>query len=231
MSLTPLIHNFLETLGKLGYARTTLSGYAQDLHAFERHVVRCGDLRITDITLRIVDAFLDGQDPDGKPPCPATRNRRLSCLRSFFRYLIEQGELPNDQDPTRRVRFARLAQRGTQFFVLRRICPDDSGRAQHLPRLDKATGLGHPGPFIQQRHSLDGVGVVERGAGGCAGGASFGLAAQGRPSQRHPDQPNHALGASRLAGSASKQSSSRPSPVCQSPPAASFSAHRGTDCQ
>ncbi len=116
MSLTPFIHNFLETLGKLGYARTTLSGYAQDLQAFERHVVRCGDLRITDLTLRIVEDYLDGSTLGDVSPSPATRNRRLSCLRSFFRYLIEREELPQDQDPTRRVRFARLAQREPSFL-------------------------------------------------------------------------------------------------------------------
>ncbi|RJO60561.1 MAG: hypothetical protein C4542_08885 [Dehalococcoidia bacterium] len=110
MPLEQEIDNFVKYLGNLGYADSTRIGYEQDLRAFVRFVEKSNDGQRPNLSPENVEAFINRPDQHGKPPSPAYRNRRLSCLRSFFRYLVERQLLDENMNPTRLVRFARLAQ-------------------------------------------------------------------------------------------------------------------------
>jgi len=110
MFLEQEIDNFVKYLGNLGYADSTQTGYEQDLRALARFVEKSNNRPSWTIPPVAVEAFINRPDQHGKPPSPAYRNRRLSCLRSFFRYLMERQLLDKNQNPTRLVRFARLAQ-------------------------------------------------------------------------------------------------------------------------
>jgi len=110
MSLEQEIDNFVKYLANLGYADSTRTGYEQDLHAFANFIEKPNDRPSLNIPPTTVEAFINRPDRNGKPPSPAYRNRRLSCLRSFFHYLVERQLLEESLNPTRPIRFARLAQ-------------------------------------------------------------------------------------------------------------------------
>ena len=112
MSNDALLQEFFNDLKRLGYADSTLKGYRQDLHTL---ALFCGG-PITAMSQATVEAFISRPNDKGDSPSPAYRNRRLSCLRSFFRFLVRQGWLDDNHDPTRHVRFSRLVQSEPSFL-------------------------------------------------------------------------------------------------------------------
>jgi len=73
---------------------STTKHYMSDLAIFQNFV---GDVPPQEINLKIVDQFVHSQSEQGLKP--ATINRRLSALSSFFEYLIAESENGQWQNP------------------------------------------------------------------------------------------------------------------------------------
>jgi site-specific recombinase XerD len=82
-SLT-LAHAFEQFLEVSSFAQRTHESYAQDLAPL---LAEAGQQPVTTLTTDVLQAFLARQEP----LAPATYNRRLAALRSFTRWLREQG--------------------------------------------------------------------------------------------------------------------------------------------
>src|SRR5260221_4247516 len=81
LTLSRAFEQFLEVSS---FARRTRESYAEDLASL---FAECGQSPITALTTEVIQAFLARQES----LAPATYNRRLAALRSFTRWLREQG--------------------------------------------------------------------------------------------------------------------------------------------
>jgi len=119
-----------------GLARNTLEAYSNDLQQFGEFVRRhrLGPLAITPPDLAtFVSELADGRS--GKPPvAPATLQRKVACLRSFYRHLRREQLI--DNDPTSELHPPRA--RGRLPNVLSR---DDISRLLSQPRGNSAAAL------------------------------------------------------------------------------------------
>jgi integrase/recombinase XerD len=101
LHLTDLTLEFLAMLElERGLSRNTLEAYRSDLQQYGAFLGRIGvdplEVRPADVT-----AFVSGLaiGRDGKPPvAPATLQRKIACLRSFYRHLRREQII--DHDPT-----------------------------------------------------------------------------------------------------------------------------------
>ena len=112
----------LDFLGYLelerGLSRNTLDAYSSDLQQYGRFLDRRGldPLQVdpTDLSA-FISELADGRDGK-RPVAPATLQRKIACLRSFYRHLRREQML--DHDPTSELRAPR--QRGRLPKVLSR---------------------------------------------------------------------------------------------------------------
>ena len=112
----------LDFLGYLelerGLSRNTLEAYRSDLQQYGRFLDRRGldPLQVdpTDLSA-FISELADGRDGK-RPVAPATLQRKIACLRSFYRHLRREQML--DHDPTSELRAPR--QRGRLPKVLSR---------------------------------------------------------------------------------------------------------------
>lgn len=107
------IDRFLAHLHARAYSPRTLRDYREDLE-------RLAQLLPDDTwppPTQLIEFFLASHQDANRRAAPAHRNRRLSCLRSFFRYLVEQEGLPPEHDPTRGLRFSRLTRTTPSFLT------------------------------------------------------------------------------------------------------------------
>src|SRR6266478_6310416 len=81
LTLACAFEQFLEVSS---FARRTRESYAEDLAPL---LTECGQKPVTELSADVVWAFLARQES----LAPATYNRRLAALRSFTRWLREQG--------------------------------------------------------------------------------------------------------------------------------------------
>jgi len=90
-----------------GLSRNTLDAYRSDLQQFGAHLERSGGaaLTATPDDLGAFVAALAGGDGGRPPVAPATLQRKVACLRSFYRHL-RRAELL-EQDPTAQLRAPR----------------------------------------------------------------------------------------------------------------------------
>ncbi len=128
--LTELTLDFLATLElERGLSRNTLEAYRSDLQQFGAFLGRRGldPLAAGPIDLAaFVSELADGRE--GKPPvAPATLQRKIACLRSFYRHLRREQMI--DHDPTSELRPPRS--RGRLPKVLSR---DDVARLLAQPQ-------------------------------------------------------------------------------------------------
>jgi integrase/recombinase XerD len=128
--LTDLTLDFLATLElERGLSRNTLEAYRSDLQQYGLFLGRRGQdpLRVGPADLSaFVSELADGRD--GKPPvAPATLQRKIACLRSFYRHLRREQMI--DYDPTAELRPPRA--RGRLPKVLTR---DEVNRLLEQPR-------------------------------------------------------------------------------------------------
>jgi integrase/recombinase XerD len=117
--LTDLVLDFLGYLElERGLSRNTLEAYRSDLHQYGRFLDRRG-LDPLEVDPPDLGAFIselaDGRDGK-RPVAPATLQRKIACLRSFYRHLRREQIL--DHDPTSELRAPR--QRGRLPTVLSR---------------------------------------------------------------------------------------------------------------
>jgi len=110
MNLATAIDTFLSELEKLNYSKRTIKGYKQDLEMLEE-VVCLQNCEVNCLTSEQVEVFLDYSVQVGKSPSSSYRNRRLSCLRSFFSLLTDKKIITSKQNPTTSIKFARVVNR------------------------------------------------------------------------------------------------------------------------
>jgi len=84
-SLT-LARAFEQFLQVSSFARRTRESYTEDLAPL---FAECGQIPVTGLTAEVIQTFLVRQES----LAPATYNRRLAALRSFTRWLRDQGRL------------------------------------------------------------------------------------------------------------------------------------------
>lgn len=90
-----LVDQFLEFLAvERGLSPNTRAAYATDLRDFVRFLAAAGVRSAADITRKhIVDHLMEGREAGLKS---ATLARRLAAVRSWFRYLCDEGLLARD---------------------------------------------------------------------------------------------------------------------------------------
>jgi integrase/recombinase XerD len=128
--LTDLTLDFLATLElERGLSRNTLDAYRSDLQQFGQFLGR-RDRDPLQVTPADLAAFVSelAAGLDGRPPvAPSTLQRKIACLRSFYRHLRREQLL--DHDPTSELRPPRS--RGRLPKVLTR---DEVNRLLEQPR-------------------------------------------------------------------------------------------------
>jgi integrase/recombinase XerD len=128
--LTDLTLDFLATLElERGLSRNTLEAYRSDLQQYGLFLGRRGQDPLT-VTPQDLAAFVSelAAGLDGRPPvAPATLQRKIACLRSFYRHLRREQLI--EHDPTAELRPPRS--RGRLPKVLSR---DEVNRLLEQPR-------------------------------------------------------------------------------------------------
>jgi integrase/recombinase XerD len=128
--LTELTLDFLATLElERGLSRNTLVAYASDLQQFGSFLGRRGrdPLTVDPADLAAFVTELACGHDDRPPVAPATLQRKIACLRSFYRHLRREELI--DHDPTAQLRPPRS--RGRLPKVLSR---DEVARLLEQPR-------------------------------------------------------------------------------------------------
>ncbi len=142
---------FLEYLTvERGASAHTLAAYARDLREFEAFLAREGRGRFAEADARALRAWLAWLH--GRKLARASVARRLSSVRSCFRFLVRRGVL--DQNPARQVRSPRLARR------LPNVLPKDESK-ELLDRTPEASLAGWRDHAILELLYATGIRVAE----------------------------------------------------------------------
>src|SRR5580765_652985 len=97
VSSQPFEHLVLDFLAYLeferGLSRNTLDAYRSDLQQFGGHLERTGGNALSVVHADLADlvATLAAGEADRPPVKPATLQRKVACLRSFYRNLRRQA--------------------------------------------------------------------------------------------------------------------------------------------
>src|SRR5690349_23002569 len=128
--LTDLTLDFLGSLElERGLSRNTLEAYRSDLQQYGAFLGRrdCDPLTVTPPDLAAFISELAAGHEGKRPVAPATLQRKIACLRSFYRHLRREQLI--DYDPTAELRPPRST--GRLPKVLSR---DEVGRLLEQPR-------------------------------------------------------------------------------------------------
>jgi integrase/recombinase XerD len=138
-STQPFEHLVLDFLAYLeferGLSRNTLEAYRSDLAQLGSHLERTETDALSvahDDLNRFVASLADG-DGDRPPVAPATLQRKVACLRSFYRHLRREGLVP--EDPTAQLHAPRQARKLPQVLSREEVAhllaqPSGSGPAE-----------------------------------------------------------------------------------------------------
>src|SRR5690242_5435845 len=108
--LTELVLDYLAFLElERGLSRNTLEAYRSDLQQYGAFLDRAGRDPLEVTTAELRDFVSEIQSANGSRAAPATVQRKVACLRSFYRYLRREQIL--EQDPTADLRGPRLGAR------------------------------------------------------------------------------------------------------------------------
>jgi integrase/recombinase XerD len=135
--LTDLMLDFLSYLEvERGLARNTLEAYRTDLQQYQLFVTAHGldPLGVTPRELGDFISELAGPGDGRSPLAPATLQRKIACLRSFYRYLRREQMI--DHDPATELRAPRV--RGRLPQVLSR---DEIAKLLAQPRGNSPTAI------------------------------------------------------------------------------------------
>ncbi len=103
--MLPAVRGFLDYLrAECGLAENTCQAYRRDLGQFGAYLSDSGRGRLRELTARDVEGFLGSQSSGGKSP--ASVARALAAVRTFCRFCVLEGMLPQDPssvvDPPKR---------------------------------------------------------------------------------------------------------------------------------
>ena len=118
--IQPFEHLVLDFLAYLeferGLSRNTLEAYRSDLLQYGSHLERTGReaLTVSHGDLAEFVAALAAGDGDRPAVAPATLQRKVACLRSFYRHLRREGLL--EDDPTAHLRAPRQTRKLPQVL-------------------------------------------------------------------------------------------------------------------
>ena len=108
--LTELVLDYLAFLElERGLSRNTLEAYRSDLQQYGAFLDRAGRDPLEVTTAELRGFVSEIQSANGSRAAPATVQRKVACLRSFYRYLRREQIL--EQDPTADLRGPRLGAR------------------------------------------------------------------------------------------------------------------------
>jgi integrase/recombinase XerD len=114
----PFEHLVLDFLAYLeferGLSRNTLEAYRSDLLQYGAYLKGRDALTVTHSDLSGFVTSLAAGDGDKPPVAPATLQRKVACLRSFYRHLRRQGIL--EDDPTANLRAPKQSRRLPQVL-------------------------------------------------------------------------------------------------------------------
>ncbi len=124
-------HRYLQTEKRV--SEHTLSGYMRDLGFFvEFQVVRKDVFEPSGVNRLDLRRFVASLHREGLKP--ATIARKMSAVRSFFRFLVRDGRL--ETNPCGELRTPRQPKRAPRF-----LSPDDTARLIEHPVTDTPSGL------------------------------------------------------------------------------------------
>ena len=90
------------------YSENTLSAYKQDLESFRQFLLNNFEQKsLTSVNTDMVRTWVVKLMDDGYSP--GSVNRKLSSLKSFYRYLLKEGEI--DQSPMNNIHTLKTAKR------------------------------------------------------------------------------------------------------------------------
>jgi integrase/recombinase XerD len=113
LEIEPAVSGYLDHLiVDRGLARLTVESYGSDLGAFSAFMKNRGMQRITDVTREHILVFLTELHRAGLSA--RSRARKISCIRGFFRFLVERGQLA--EDPSELIEAPRIPKRVPQYL-------------------------------------------------------------------------------------------------------------------
>jgi integrase/recombinase XerC len=121
------IDAFLDHLKKeRNLSEHTLRNYGNDLEQFSEFLTRAGRKEVDHLTIREFLSHLKS----GKGNAHTTLGRKISALRTYFRYLLQQGLI--EEDPTSLVRSPRRRRKLPPFLTEQEVeillsAPDEGG--------------------------------------------------------------------------------------------------------
>jgi len=95
-----------------GLAALTVESYGSDLKGFAGFLKQRRLNRLTEITREDLLVFLSWLDRAGH--APRTRARKISCIKSFFRFLAERGQIR--ENPSEQIDTPRLPKRIPEYL-------------------------------------------------------------------------------------------------------------------
>jgi integrase/recombinase XerD len=87
-----------------GLSPLTIKSYASDMKGFTRLLLLRHVYKLKDVHREDLLVFL--QNLDNRRMSPRTRARKISCIRTFFRYLVETGQI--QENPSEHVESPKL---------------------------------------------------------------------------------------------------------------------------
>ena len=115
----PLVARFIESLRARNLSERTLVAYERDIAQFLDHLADAGKLECFPGSLRRIDfrAWLAGLS--GAGAARSTQARKLAALRSFYRYLVRNGEV--ETNPLAAVRSPRAGRALPGFLSVEEV--------------------------------------------------------------------------------------------------------------
>lgn len=98
-------------------SENTVSAYRRDLFAFEDYLKARGVENVRDASSTDVVAYLMELKNEGKSK--STSNRKLSSIRSYFKFLIKEGVV--SENPTEDIKTPRAPRKEIEFLTLEEV--------------------------------------------------------------------------------------------------------------
>ncbi|MDD7511717.1 MAG: tyrosine-type recombinase/integrase [Peptostreptococcaceae bacterium] len=123
-----LIEEFLKYFAEQkSTSKNTIEAYKRDINAFEKFLDSRGIGSLTDVNSAHVASYLMDMTKEGKSS--ATINRKLSSVRSFYKYLVRKGLIP--VNPAEDIKAPKLQRKDIEVLSIDEVdkllsMPDDS---------------------------------------------------------------------------------------------------------